>query len=712
MTDEQVQGSQRDTTLEELKQQRGSSKGKLECRLGIVESHYKQASYYQSQIERLSPRDNGRAEIEELFCKQRHHSLLHKQLEPTCPQKEEEPSSSSAATHSTFQNKPSPQVSAVILATALVLVRDSEGKYQLGRALLDSCSQVNFISETLCKSLNLKKCTNSTDVSGVGSSKLRVTHKTQTTIRSRLNNFNMSLEFLVSRNITGYHPDENLSVNDFNLPSNIELADPEFHRRRGIDILLGAESFFSLLSVGQIKLGENLPTLQKTLLGWIVSGKYTSQMAISSQRSNYSIVQHKDIFQEINKNIEMLWKIDVVESKCQNMSREQKVCEDHFVKNASVQSDGRLMVRLPFKGDPNLLGDSRDIALRRFFSIERKLNKNPELKEDYSKFLKEYEELGHMSQVDDTNISVPNYYIPHHCVLRPSSVSTKLRVVFDASCRTSSQTSLNEIMMVGPTIQNNLLITLLRFRCHRYGMTADIVKMYRQVLVHPEDRQLQLILWRDDSTNPIKTFALNTVTYGTASAPYLAIRSLHYAAERFPNPYEVGKGIIMNDFYVDDMVTGADDLVSLKRIKKEVTEILSYSKFSLSKWHSNYPGYVSSEDEVKEMKLNDDVTSTLDMTWHSDNDTFHFEFRPSKTWHTEYLAQLQNRYRWKNPQQNLQVNDMVLIHEDNVSPMKWAIGRVTKLIPGADGFVRVAEVKTSQTTLKRPVAKLAVLPKE
>ncbi|XP_058977598.1 uncharacterized protein LOC131802148 [Musca domestica] len=646
------------------------------------------------------------------FCKQRHHSLLHKQSEPTCLREEEEPSSSSATTHSTFQTKPSPQVSTVILATALVLVRDSEGKYQLGRALLDSCSQVNFISETLCKSLNLKKCTNSTDVSGVGSSKLRVTHKTQTTIRSRLNNFNMSLEFLVSRNITGYHPDENLSANNFNLPSNIELADPEFHRRRGIDILLGAESFFSLLSVGQIKLGENLPTLQKTLLGWIVSGKYTSQTAISSQRSTYSIVQHKDIFQEINKNIEMLWKIDVVESKCQNMSREQKVCEDHFVKNVSVQSDGRLMVRLPFKGDPIVLGDSRDIALRRFFSIERKLNKNPELKEDYSQFLKEYEELGHMSQVDDTNISVPNYYIPHHCVLRPSSVSTKLRVVFDASCRTTSQTSLNEIMMVGPTIQNNLLITLLRFRCHRYGMTADIVKMYRQVLVHPEDRQLQLILWRDDSTKPIKTFALNTVTYGTASAPYLAIRSLHYAAERFPNPYEVGKGIIMNDFYVDDMVTGADDLVSLKRIKNEVTEILSYSKFSLSKWHSNYPGYVSSEDEVKEMKLNDDVTSTLGMTWHSDNDTFHFEFRPSKTWHTEYLAQLQNRYRWKNPQQNLQVNDMVLIHEDNVPPMKWAIGRVTKLIPGADGFVRVAEVKTSQTTLKRPVAKLAVLPKE
>ncbi|XP_073835838.1 uncharacterized protein [Musca autumnalis] len=324
--------------------------------------------------------------------------------------------------------------------------------------------------------------------------------------------------------------------------------------------------------------------------------------------------------------------MDSVEGKRQILSQEQQECEQHFLNTITVQSDGRIIVKLPLKGDPNRLGDSRDIALRRFFSIERKLNKNPELKGSYTQFLKEYEELGHMSQVDDADISFPNYYIPHHCVLRPTSVSTKLRVVFDASCRTSSQVSLNEIMMVGPTIQNTLLITLLRFRCHRYGLTADIVKMYRQVMVHPEDRKLQLILWRDNSTQPVQTFCLNTVTYGTASAPYLAVRSLHYAAERFPKDYTVGKSVVTNDFYVDDMVTGADDIASLQRIKKEVSEILSFSKFALSKWHSSCPEVTSYDDGIKEMKLADDVTSTLGMTWHSNDDTFQFEFRPSKTY--------------------------------------------------------------------------------
>ncbi|XP_073831549.1 uncharacterized protein [Musca autumnalis] len=86
--------------------------------------------------------------------------------------------------------------------------------------------------------------------------------------------------------------------------------------------------------------------------------------------------------------------------------------------------------------------------------------------------------------------------------------------------------------------------------------------------------------------------------------------------------------------------------------------------------------------------------------------------RKSHFWrrlHTEYLAQLQNRYRWKKPQQNLKVNDLVVVHEDNVPPMKWIIGRVINIVLGRDGFVRVAENRTPHSTMKRPVAILAVL---
>ena len=131
---------------------------------------------------------------------------------------------------------------------------------------------------------------------------------------------------------------------------------------------------------------------------------------------------------------------------------------------------------------------------------------------DYKKFMAEYEMHGHMSKLEHSLVPKPNFYIPHHCVLKPSSETTKLRVVFDGSCKTSSQESLNDIRFVGPSIQNDLLITLLRFICPRYGLTADAVKMYCQV--HPDDRHLQLMFWRNDKSKPVCTYTLNTVTYG------------------------------------------------------------------------------------------------------------------------------------------------------------------------------------------------------
>jgi len=59
---------------------------------------------------------------------------------------------------------------------------------------------------------------------------------------------------------------------------------------------------------------------------------------------------------------------------------------------------------------------------------------------------------------------------------------------------------------------------------HRYAMTADISKMYRQIRVHPEDYDPQCILWRRSSDEPLRQYQLVTVTYGTAPASFLATR--------------------------------------------------------------------------------------------------------------------------------------------------------------------------------------------
>lgn len=125
-------------------------------------------------------------------------------------------------------------------------------------------------------------------------------------------------------------------------------------------------------------------------------------------------------------------------------------------------------------------------------ALERRLIQTPKIRSQYISFMQEYEDLGHMSLVTTPKLSEPHYYIPHHCVHKPSSESTKLRVVFDASCRTSSQYSLNDLLLVWPPLQDDLYIILLRFRLFRYALTADVTKMYRQVLVNENDRKYQI----------------------------------------------------------------------------------------------------------------------------------------------------------------------------------------------------------------------------
>lgn len=120
--------------------------------------------------------------------------------------------------------------------------------------------------------------------------------------------------------------------------------------------------------------------------------------------------------------------------------------------------------------------------------------------------MKEYLELGQMSATNNQIPPGPHYFIPHQCVLRPDSRTTKLRVVFDASCKTTSQKSLNYMLMVGPTIQRELILSLIRFRLNRYALTAGVEKMYTQVMVAETDRNFQLVFWREKPTNDLKSF--------------------------------------------------------------------------------------------------------------------------------------------------------------------------------------------------------------
>lgn len=101
-----------------------------------------------------------------------------------------------------------------------------------------------------------------------------------------------------------------------------------------------------------------------------------------------------------------------------------------------------------------------------------------------------------MQKVEDAYISRKRVYLPQHTVLKEYSLTTKLKVVFDTSARSSTGVSLNYVLMCGPTVLHELFSILVRFRKHQYVLTADVEKMFRQINVDAEDQYFQCIIWR------------------------------------------------------------------------------------------------------------------------------------------------------------------------------------------------------------------------
>ena len=191
-------------------------------------------------------------------------------------------------------------------------------------------------------------------------------------------------------------------------------------------------------------------------------------------------------------------------------------------------------MKLPFKENSSNLGDSLCNAQKRFLSLEKKLDKDNSLKAKYFAFINKFIKLGHMEEVPKEQIEIfseKSFYLPHHCVLKDSSETTKLTVVFDASAKTSTGTSLNENLMVGPKFQNDLFAILLRFRFYPIVFSADIAKMYRQVMLADEDKDFHRILWRKNSAEPMKLLRMIRVTYGLVPSSYHSIRASFVIAE-------------------------------------------------------------------------------------------------------------------------------------------------------------------------------------
>ncbi|XP_044749827.1 uncharacterized protein LOC123310425 [Coccinella septempunctata] len=371
----------------------------------------------------------------------------------------------------------------------------------------------------------------------------------------------------------------------------------------------------------------NEPDAVNTVLGYILMG--TVQTA-SPSVSSFFIQSSEPI--NVENTLKAFWEVEEV-PVINKPTPDEVFCENHFKNSHFRDESGRYTVSLPFRDVNPVFPGIRDLALSHFYSLERRLSRNPDIRAQYLDFMREYLDQNHMGLVPDNEIDDDAYYIPHHCVLKPSSLTTKLRVVFNASAKLPGQKSLNDCLHTGPKLQQDIVEILMNFRCHFFVICSDIKSMYRMILVNSNDIKYQRILWRFSPDEPVRDYNLLTVVYGISSSPYLALKVLLQLAEDEGESFPLAAEQIRKASYVDDFVGGASTIEEARTLVKELIALMRRGGFELRKWSSNEPSLISDLPEshlsTQPRSFNEIHEATplkvLGLHWDPTSDHFYFE---------------------------------------------------------------------------------------
>ena len=242
--------------------------------------------------------------------------------------------------------------------------------------------------------------------------------------------------------------------------------------------------------------------------------------------------------------------------------------------------------------------------------------------------MEEYLELGHSEIVltDDLNKSPQEvFYLPVHAVRKESKTTTKIRAVFDESAKASSGMSLNDMLLVSPTVHPPLIDVLLRFRSHNIAITTDASKMYHAMVLPEIDHDLHRFVWRRNPNEPFTRCSYDSCHFWCVI--FLVCCKHGSNSLDLASKYSLVAQVISDSFYVHDGLTGADSGQEASNLQTQLQSLFSEGGFLLSKCDPAVLQHVSPDLLDTQFKLTicdpDMYTKTLGVEWNANLDLFH-----------------------------------------------------------------------------------------
>lgn len=371
----------------------------------------------------------------------------------------------------------------------------------------------------------------------------------------------------------------------------LDLADcSDGESAMGVDVLVGSDYYWDLVT-GDVCRGNSGPTAIHTRLGWVLSGptqaKEQDQFSVNLLATHTLRVdtQQSDT-KSLDDRLRSFWELESL-----GIHAPEKTQLEEFSSSVRFQ-DGRYEVALPWKEVHEPLSDNYQLSLRRLLGLLRRLRQTPSVLREYDDIIRDQVRKGIVQVVtNSTPTSDQVHYLPHHAVIRSDKTTTKLRIVYDASSR-SSGPSLNDCLYTGPKFDQRILYILLRFRSHPVALTADIEKAFLMISMAEKDRDVLRFLWVDDIMKEppeIRTLRFARVVFGVSSSPFLLNATIKHHLEQFSSSHNSLVQNLLRSTYVDDIVTGASSEDLAYGLYVQATDVLLRGGFNLRKFVTNSP---------------------------------------------------------------------------------------------------------------------------
>ena len=368
------------------------------------------------------------------------------------------------------------------------------------------------------------------------------------------------------------------------LPENKRLVE-QSHKIVNLDVLLNAAATWRV--VRQLRRRDRDSALILTDFGPCLVGRSRGDAAAAAPVLPVVLLTNRDLDRACARffSLEL---IGIRAHEDDEKRAEENEAQRQLAEKAYVE-DGVWVTPILFKPDAKVLRNNYSMALKRFNNMEKKLSLDPQLEKDYQKEIMDLFERGDARWLRD-EINEPHaFYMPHRPVVRMDKETTKIRPVFDASARTRDGISLNSEILRTPVLHPALTGILLRFRMKPVGLTGDISKMFLRMRILPEHEKYQRFLARPDPDGPIKHAAITKVAFGVADSPYRAMESVKRTVEEYKEAYPEAAEELTANLYVDDLLTGAEDVEAAVKLQKDCVTLLNRAGLPMRKWCSNSP---------------------------------------------------------------------------------------------------------------------------